>query len=298
MKKATLRLLTITLLAGFFARADAQHTGFTVWGEPNAEAGNLPPEHRFVHPLTAPYYHEDSFVTTDVRAWFLYHDFPKSSPIGGGNAKVYALQARVALSDTFQFVAYKDGYSDFNTGALEESGWNDIALGFKCNFIQDWEKQFHAAAGIGYEFKTGQGKMLHNDSELRLWGSLNKGFNRLHLGSTLNLFLAEDKDSGAGNADRLSWHLHADYWINRYYSVVLELNGYHVLDEGREVLPFQGLDALNLGGGKNEDVVTIAFGDEFRATDQLSIRGAYEMPLTSKEDLFGYRWTFSAIYSF
>ena len=52
---------------------------------------------------------------------------------------VYALQARLALSERFAFIATKDGYSEVQLDALgiDETGWNDIAFGFKYVAVAD-----------------------------------------------------------------------------------------------------------------------------------------------------------------
>jgi len=151
----------------------AQHANFVLFGEPNADAAGVPSNQVHVHPITAGYYNEDSFVTSDVRLWYIYHDFPKSSAIMGGNAKVYAAQLRVALTDQLQLVAYKDGYIEWDSGLVKDDGWNDIAAGLKWNFIQDWENQFHMAAGIGYEVAAGDDDVLQDDDDWRFWLSAN-----------------------------------------------------------------------------------------------------------------------------
>src|SRR5690606_35391043 len=107
----------------------------------------------------------------------------------------------------------------------------------KWNFLQDWDNQLHAAVGVGYEIASGDDEILHDDDEWRLWLSVNKGFDRLHLGGTVNFFLADDHNQGAGNSDRLSWHVHADYYVCEWFSPLVELNGYHVLDRGFEAVP-------------------------------------------------------------
>ena len=107
-----------------------------------------------VHPVTAPYWHEDSFITTDLRPVFAYHHFP-GEILGGGRGIVAAAQLRVALTKSLQLVAYKDGWMDIDTPGLDDSGWNDIALGLKWAFIQNEPAQFHAALGVAYEAATG-----------------------------------------------------------------------------------------------------------------------------------------------
>ena len=278
--------------------ASAQHADFVLFGDSNPRAAEVPKEQKHVHPLTSPYYHEDSFVTSDVRAWFVYHDFPKSSVIGGGNARVYAAQVRVALTDQLQLVAYKDGYIDWDAGIVRDEDFNDLAAGLKWNFIQDWENQFHAAVGVGYELSTGSSAVLQDDDEWRFWASMNKGFDRLHLGAMANYFVADDPSQGLGNSDAISWHLHADYYVCDFFSPVVEINGHHVVDDGTVAVPFSGLDVVNLGGSESEDVITIGLGSEFRPMDNVAARVAYETPLTDNDDLYGYRWTFSLVWSF
>ena len=279
--------------------APAQHAQCVLFGEPDPAAAKVDASRKAVAPLTAPYFHEDSFVTTDLRAWYVNHQFPGNSPIGGGSADVYALQARIALTSSLQFVAYKDGYVDFASGAVDDTGWNDIGAGLKWAFLQDWETDLHAAVGAGYELGVGDEEVLQEDDEVRLWASVNKGFDRLHLGATLNAMFATGSEDALGDSDRLSWHLHADWYLNQVLSPVVEVNGYHTLNEGDNApLPFSGVDVANLGGGDGEDVITAALGFEARATERIGVRAAYESPLTDNEDLFGYRWTVSVVFGF
>ena len=297
--RRSFRLVVGSAIAAFAAPAFGQHAGFVLFGDPNPAAAAVTPNRKAVHPITSPYFHEDSFVTTDLRAWFAYHTFPNSIALAGGHAKVYALQVRVALTDQLQLVAYKDGYVDFNTGLIQDDGWNDLAAGLKWNFYQDFENDLHAAAGVGYQFAVGDPSVLQNDQELRLWASVNKGFDNLHLGATVNYLVHTGHEDALGSSDRLFWHLHADYHINEYVSPVLEFNGYHTVRDGdNDGLPFSGSDVVNLGGG--DDVVTVGVGVEVRPIREtnFAVRVAYETALTSGEDLWGNRWTISAVYGF
>lgn len=251
-----------------------------------------------VHPITGPYWHEDSFVTSDLRFIYAYHHISREV-LGGGRASVSAVQLRYAITPSLQFVAYKDGWMDIDAKGYDASGWNDLAAGLKWAFYQNDEKQLHAALGVGYEFASGDDQVLQDDDEVRFWFSVNKGFGKLHLGATVNYFLATDNgDDIFADSNHLSWHLHADYQVNRWFSPVIEVNGYHVLDEGDVVTPFQANDIANIGGNKNEDSITFAAGAEVRPCSAFAIRAAYEFPLTGESDVFGHRWTFSAVVNF
>lgn len=230
MKHRTLAVLATAIAAALPAFAGDGKTAIT-------------PELRediVVHPVTAPYWHEDSFIATELRPVFAYHHF-LGEILGGGRGIVAAAQLRVAPTKSLQLVAYKDGWMDIATPGLDDSGWNDSALGLKWAFIQNESAQFHAALGAGYEAATGDDNVLQDDDEIRLWASANKGFVRFHLGATFNYFFAtRNGDSPLGDSDHLSWHLHADYQVCQWFSPLLEVNGYHVTNEGTPVTPFSG----------------------------------------------------------
>lgn len=287
-------IIASSLIALAATVAQAQG-GFTVFGDP----GSSPtPEQRFVRPISAPYFHEDAFITSDVRAWYVKHHFYGDTI--GGNLDVYALQARLALTPSLQLVAYKDGYSKFNDTLDNNSGWNDVGAGLKWAFFQDWKSNLHLAGGIGYEFSFGDRDVLHDTGTLRFWASANKGFGRLHLGATVNYLKADDRTDGLlGNADLITAHLHADYRLTNWFSPVVEVNGYFVTDEGTVGAGFSGVDAVSIGGGESEDTITGAIGGELRPLgDDLGLRLAYETQLTNSSSLFGHRWTISAVFEF
>ncbi|MEM8782354.1 MAG: hypothetical protein AAGE65_05790 [Planctomycetota bacterium] len=283
--------------AALAAPAWAQHADFVLFGDPNPAGIAEPPEQRHVAPITSPFYHEDSFITTDLRAWYLYHDFPSAGipgGVGGGRANAVALQVRVALTDRLQLVAYKDGYADFETGAIKDDGPFDLAAGLKYAVIQDWENDLHVAVGVGYELGIGDDEALQEDDEARIWASIDKGFGKLHTGATINVIIPTDAEDPLGDSTSIFWHARADYYLHELFSPVVELNGYHTVEEGDNApLTFNGVDVANLGGGQSEDVITIGFGGETRPLDNLAFRFAYEFPLLENEDLFGYRWTLS-----
>lgn len=291
-KQLSLVSLGLVALGSLLNAAD----GFVLFGD---DVEKPAPEQKFVRPLTGPYFHEDAFVTTDLRAWYVQHNF--DSDTIGGDVTVAALQVRMALTESLQLVAYKDGYTEFDDAAIlgDNEGFNDIGAGIKWAFIQDWENNFHMAAGIGYEFSLGDEDVLQDTNELRLWLSWAKGFDKLHLGATANLILSEDDNAGfAGNSDMITVHLHADYYLTEWLSPVVELNGY-LAQDAAPALPISGVDAGSLPGGEENDTYTIAVGAEVRPFgENLGIRLAYETELTDNVSLFGDRWTLSAVYEF
>jgi hypothetical protein len=253
-----------------------------------------------VRPLTSPYYHEDSFITSDLRAWYLNHDLDTL----GGDVTVAALQIRLAITGNLQLVAYKDGYTRFSGGALNgNDGFNDIALGLKYAFVQDWENQFHLAGGLGYEFNWGEEEALQNTDQMRVWLSANKAYGRLHLGGTVNYLMTANQNQGVLDAsDQLTAHFHSDYYLNEWLSPVFEINGYIVTNDAGTGLPSgaSGIDAVSLGSGENNDVWTAALGAEVRPPHWggVSLRGAYEREISDNPSIFDSRWTFSAVYAF
>lgn len=251
-----------------------------------------------VHPISDPYWSEDSFIGTDLRPVFAWHHFP-GDPLGSGYGTVYAMQLRIKLTKSLQFVAYKDGYMDIHTKGYKDRGWNDLAGGLKWAFLQNEELKLHAAIGAGYEFASGDDNVLQDDDGFRFWASVNKSFGRLHLGATANYFWATDNgDDSLGDSNIFSWHFHADYQVCNWFSPVVEVNGYHVMDEGDTVTPFSGTDVVNLGGNKNENVITVAVGAEIRPCSKFALRAAYEVPISDDRDIWGHRWTFSSVITF
>ncbi len=293
----TMNTYKLTTLAALTLAATTLNAaeGFVLFGD-NVEKPAS--EQKFVRPVTAPYFHEDSFVTTDLRAWVVDHHFYGDTI--GGDVNVYALQVRVALTEQLQFVAYKDGYVDFDddTALLGgNDGWNDIGAGLKWAFLQDHENQVYMAVGLGYEFGVGDEDVLQDTDEYRVWVSWNKGYDKLHLGATANVIIADDEDEGLlGNADMVTVHFHADYYLTDWFSPVVEVNGY--MSNG-DAVPFSGVDAVSINGGDGEDTWTGAVGAEFRPIgDDLGLRIAYETQLNNDTSLFGHRWTASAVYEF
>jgi hypothetical protein len=298
-----MKLINYSLIAVLFATlssfANAQGSNFVLLG---SSSEKIPAEKKTVRPLTAPFFNEDAFITTDVRGWFVHHQLGELD----GNLEITALQARLAITENFQVLAYKDGYANFSEDITDEGdeGWEDLGLGIKWALFQDVGSQLFLAVGAGYEFGVGDDQVFQDTDEYRFWVSANKGFGRLHFGATANYVIAADGkyDGIAGNADLLTIHLHADYFVSKWFSPVVEVNGYFVQEANSSNggTNFSGVDAVSVNGGDDDDTITYALGFELRPLgESLGLRTAYETQLNNSEDsLFGYRWTFSAVYEF
>ncbi|MFT3784602.1 MAG: hypothetical protein QM770_00360 [Tepidisphaeraceae bacterium] len=280
---------SVVALLGLSRSASAQHANFVLFGSKADEAKTQAAEDKFVMPVTDPYFHESSFVTSDVRAWAIYHSL--DSKLGIDHATVYAAQVRLALTDDIQLVAYKDGYTDFG-GGYEASGYNDIGAGLKWNFLHDYKNNLHAAAGLGYELALGDPSVLSNDDEYRAWVSVDKGFGKLHLGAVANLRIGDDN---FGDADVFTFHGHVDYYVNKWFSPVAEIN-YYVPFNTDSGLTFGPADVANLDS--HRQTLNVGVGAEIRPMDNLGIRAAFQVPVGSSVDVYGWRCTLSAVYSF
>lgn len=288
--------LMLLAIAGAASAASAQ--GFMLFGDKNV----LPEgDQQFVMPITSPFYNENSLVTTDVRLVFAHHRFNDDSILGDDAwANVVGVQARLAFTETLQLVAFKDGYIDLEGDVVDTEGFNDIGAGLKWQFWRDVESNFYAAAGAGYEFSFGQARALQDDSEARVWLSVDKGFGKLHFGGTLNgRFSTSDDDRDNGNSNVLTWHLRADYRLTEKFSPVIEINGYHIINDSDTGVPLNGADVLNFGATDADPTISGGVGVEYRFTPTVAVRGAFEAPLSDNdESLFGTRYTFSVVISF
>ena len=88
----------------------------------------------FRKPIIAPYLFEDPFVTTGASLYYIYHEFPDDSALGGGEVHVAALQLRLALTERLGFIATKDGYVWLRPDLPlldDEEGWMNLGAGLK-----------------------------------------------------------------------------------------------------------------------------------------------------------------------
>lgn len=244
----------------------------------------------FYEPVGQPLYFESPFNNSGLRFLYLYHTFADDSQLGGGHLNTVAMQARIALTERWQFIATKDGYSWIDTGATGETdGWNQLAAGFKYVFLIDRENDMVAAAGSRIMFVTGEDDALQSDTEeVSPYVSFAKGWDKFHTIADLTVRVPFDDDDGN---TVLQWDLHADYEIAPEtlpgFAPLVELHGLHYLSDGdRFPLSVGGLDYTNLGSAdvSGSTVVWAGVGARWKLTPNTSVGGTYEFALTDADD--------------
>lgn len=241
----------------------------------------------FHEPLGQPLYFESACNDSGLRFLYLRHNFSDQSTLQGGSVTVYAVQARLALTDRLAFIATKDGYSELESGIIEDEGWNDLAAGFKYVLHADKEKQYLVTPGIRYQAENGHRGILQGGvDEVSPFVSLAKGYDDLHVLANVTLRLPLDGDEGNTVGH---WDLHADYDLNpgaeAVFAPLVELHGVHYLDDGASGLNVGGLDYTNLGSQPKEDFVCWAgIGARLEIVKRFELGFAYEFALTDPDD--------------
>ena len=253
----------------------------------------------FYNPVGNPIYFETPFNNTGVRFLYLHHSFADDSQVAGGDLSVYALQARLAITERLGFIATKDGYSDLDANGLpHEQGWNNIAAGLKYAFYVDRESNCVATAGARYEMENGDKEVLQGGvQELSPFISVAKGWDRFHFIGNMSYRLPVS--NGDDGNSILQWSTHFDYEVSPEslpgFAPIVELHGLHYLDNGtRTGLKVGGLDYSNLGSTdvSGSTVVWAGVGMRWKLSPHASVGAVYEHALTNQNaDLFSDRIT-------
>ena len=279
----------------------------------------------FMSPVSNPVNFEDPRSTTEVRPLYVYHkissDFARNIggpgvDVDGGDAHVVAVQARLAITDRLAFIATKDGYVWLRPKNVLENtdGWANIALGGKYTFFRDPDNLLLATIGLRYEIPSGNQDVFQGFADgvfnpflSGAWGVENlAGLGDFHVLGYIGTRLPVN----GGDTSFFDLSVHADWglelpWGDDRIHPLVELNWVQGLDGGKRfnTLDQEGFDFFNLGsrGAGGEGVVTMAVGARYRIFDDLGeilgrtvgldIGAAWEAPVTSRQDLFGWRVT-------
>lgn len=259
-------------------------------------------------PITNPTLFDLALPTTNIRPIFLNHVLPSQISAGGGkvpfggDVQLYALQFEYALSDRLSIVATKDGYVDMNfdnPAFNDSSGFANLGGGLKYAFLRDPISQTAVSGSLTLEFPTGNSDVLQGEGK----GLANMIVSGLKLvddwqfagGAGLQVPFSDEQAT-------MGWtSAHVSYEVSKWFIPLVEINWFHVIDEGEGTgnfggqlgggvpgaIQFEGGDLFNLGAtnaSDNPDFVSAAIGFRSRLTDSVTAGVAYEIPLTNEED--------------
>jgi hypothetical protein len=301
MKSQTITTLAVAIAAGVSVQN-------TVAADPKADWKS-----GLISPVANPIYFEDARITSELRPIFMNHWLPDtfkfaggSAPLGG-EARVYALQIRYALTDKLAFIATKDGYIEFkpNHTLTEQYGWADLAAGFKYALVDDADKQLLITPGLTITLPTGDKDAFQGDGsgEWNLFVSAAKGWNDLHLLGNLGFRIPNDSSAQTSQAH---YSLQLDYRTCDYFIPFIVLNGYTVLSEGDDQLlgavPLntEMYDLANFGStnAKGDTQLTLGGGFRSKLTDSVDVGVAYEAGISDPKGIFDKRVTVDMIWRF
>ena len=274
-----------------------------------------------IRPITNPTLFDLAVPRTQIHAVFMHQQLPSqlSTQAGkldvDGDFNLFAVQFEYAFNERFSIVATKDGYIDFNPDDTLNSseGFANLAAGIKYAMIYKPEDQFILSGIATVEVPTGDSDVWQGEGD----GALNmtltslKMWDRLQTAGAMGVHIPFDNDAESFTGF-LSAHL--SYEVSPWFIPLVELNWYHVFEEGDgstsfddqppipAIANFEGGDLINFGAansGVNEDIVTIGLGFRSRLSQATTIGFAWETPLTDeKENLMDNRFTADLIWEF
>lgn len=311
--------LTAFGLLGSFALAGTVATDI-ITPTPTASADGFAQARR---PISNPTLFDLALPGTNLHPIFIYHGLPDQiSTAGGGTAalggdvQVYALQFEIGINDRLSIVATKDGYVDmnFNNTLNDQSGFANLGAGLKYAFILDPVSRTALSGTMTFELPTGNSDVLQGEGD----GSVNLILNGLKLIDDWQFAGSVGFQIPFSNEQSTNSFVsaHASYEICKWFTPLVEVNWFHVLDAGdgsgnfpdhlggtlSDTVNFEGGDVFNLGAAnasENRDLVTAAIGFRSRITNSVDVGAAYEIPLTNDEEsLMDERVTVDLIWKF
>jgi hypothetical protein len=278
-----------------------------------ASSPNLDWKSETITPVSNPIYFEDPFIHSEARPIFMEHRFPSTfefqggkAPLGG-DAQVYALQVRWAVTDRLALIATKDGYIDMNPDkTLDHSdGWANIAAGFKYAVIDRPEDQFILTPGLTIELPTGNTDVQQGRGagEWNLFASAAKGFGKFHTTGNVGFRIPNDFSDQTAQAH---YSLQLDYFVCKYFIPFFAANGYTTLSEGDHKLlgvvdlNTEMYDLINFGSTEaaGRTQVTVGGGMKAKLCKSTELGFAYEAGVSSPVGIFEDRFTVDLIWRF
>ncbi len=262
---------------------------------------------QMVSPGFSPVTFEDPRSISEARFLFVNHNIDDKFVTGGGDAQVYALQLRYAISDRLSIIATKDGFVDFNpsTTLPKKTGLADLEAGLKYVFFQDREAGKVASVQLRYLIPTGDEKVLQG-----------QGDGEIHPSVSSAIAITDEITFTAGTGlripmtgnDSFFWDADAqlDYRVDTCYGAWYPLIGaslIHVVDAGNRLpIADEGQDFFNLGASQSsgENMVLGAAGIKFRPVDNIDLGSTFQFPFDPQTGtrIITSRWMFDVSYRF
>ena len=274
----------------------------------------------FEMPISQPFLFEDPFITTGIYPYYIYHEFPGDSALGGGNVHAVAVQARIAITDRLAFIATKDGYAWENPGSPlldDQTGWFNLAGGLKYAIIQRPEDNFILSTSLKIEIPTGSSAIFEGDSGgVNFLPSVSAawGWKGLHLIGDVGGQAGTDSDLFGS---QFFFHAYADYTVHKHFQPFIQFSGQQYIGSGAGERPvkltngavldmatvrgalgldsFEGVDLHNLGNdGVGGNFISIfAVGAHIPINKHFTWSASYELPITGRDDIHDQRMTTS-----
>lgn len=246
----------------------------------------------FISPMTNPVYFEDPRQLTEVRAIFINHKLPVILGNPAGRIQVWAVQARVRLTDRLSLIAVKDGYIESQSPLIQD-GYADITPGLKYSLYRDQCAGQMLSIGGRFETTAGRRRSLQGNGD-GVFDFFLSGGSRIgckgHYLSSAGFILPVD--SQAEN-QMFYWSHHLDRQLNKKLYAFTELNWFNYMKDANAFPALEGGDFFNLGanGVKGNDIVTSAFGLKLKPRRNIESGVAWEFPLTERRGVLDNRLT-------
>ncbi|MCA8987573.1 MAG: hypothetical protein KDA78_08030 [Planctomycetaceae bacterium] len=224
----------------------------------------------------------------------MHHVIPQG--VAGGEINLLAAQLRFAVNEKLSIIATKDGYLTSSNGVVDD-GWADVALGAKYTFFRDPAAGKLAAAGMTFELPVGSHTAAQGNGagEFNLFGTGGTRIgNNMHYLAAGGLRLPADS-AAESKSFYLSQHL--DYMVNRKVYLLTELNWFGWFQGGNAGVPglpqVEGGDLINLGAPDvaGNNIITMAWGAKYKPSGNQEIGLAWEIPVSSRNDVMSNRLT-------
>ena len=252
---------------------------------------------------------EDPRALSEARFLYYYHEIDDKFVSAGGNAQLYALQLRYALTDKLSIIATKDGYVDLNTKANvpKDTGFADLEAGLKYSILEDKEAGYIASAQLRYLIPVGDHEVFQGEGNGMLHPSFSGAYS---VTDALTVTSGTGLRVPMGSNDSFFWDadVQMDYRVDvgdggmAIYPLV-GASLVHVAQAGNRLgIPDEGQDLFNFGATNSagNNILTGAAGFRFRTCKNFDLGVAYQVPLDRTEGsrIIDYRWNFDAIVKF